>query len=206
MLGAGEPIPERGTFEGVATAQAAQTLAERLGVECPIISTVAALVLTRICHWLWLLVHGLLSQSRSRLTALFRSCASVSVSTFTGLQGASSMVRAAATLPSSLPSNGGNTAATDYLKEKTYTKISHAFQPSISASLDRVGGTANFKQMLDIFNALPFMQSKPFNLDEYVTGEALNGLFTMLGKEETKIRTDPTARATDLLKQVFGQD
>ncbi|MEK9629055.1 MAG: DUF4197 domain-containing protein, partial [Nitrospinota bacterium] len=91
---------------------------------------------------------------------------------------------------------GGNTAATDYLKEKTYDKISNAFQPTISASLDKVGGTANFKQMLDIFNALPFMQSKPFNLDQYVTGEALNGLFTMMGNEETKIRTDPTARAT----------
>ncbi len=100
--------------------------------------------------------------------------------------------------------NGGNTAATDYLKSKTYDKISSTFQPSISASLDKVGGTANFKQMLDIFNALPFMQSKPLNLDKYVTSEALNGLFLMMGKEETKIRTDPTARATDLLKSVFA--
>ena len=100
--------------------------------------------------------------------------------------------------------NGGNTAATDYLKSKTYDKISSTFQATISSSLDKVGGTANFKQMLDIFNALPFMQAKPFNLDQYVTSEALNGLFLVMGKEETKIRTDPTARATDLLKQVFA--
>lgn len=100
--------------------------------------------------------------------------------------------------------NGGNTAATDYLKDKTYDKISNAFQPTISSSLDKVGGTANFKQMLDIFNSLPFMQSKPFDLNQYVTDEALSGLFLMMGKEETKIRTDPTSRATDLLKKVFS--
>lgn len=100
--------------------------------------------------------------------------------------------------------NGGNTAATDYLKSKTYDKISSTFQPTISASLDKVGGTANFKQMLDMFNALPFMQAKPLNLDQYVTGEALNGLFLVMGQEEAKIRTDPAARATDLLQKVFA--
>lgn len=100
--------------------------------------------------------------------------------------------------------NGGNTAATDYLKAKTYDKISNAFQPTISSSLDKVGGTANFKQMLGIFNSLPFMQAKPFDLNQYVTDEALSGLFVMMGQEETKIRTDPTARATDLLKKVFS--
>jgi hypothetical protein len=99
--------------------------------------------------------------------------------------------------------NGGNTAATDYLKDKTYDKISNAFQPTISSSLDKVGGTANFKQMLDIFNNLPFMQAQPFDLNQYVTDEALGGLFLVMGQEETKIRTDPTARATDLLKKVF---
>ena len=47
------------------------------------------------------------------------------------------------------------------------------------------------------------MQSKPLDLNQYVTEEALSGLFIMMGKEETKIRTDPTARATDLLKTNF---
>ena len=50
---------------------------------------------------------------------------------------------------------------------------------------------------------LPFMQAKPLDLNQYVTDEALSGLFIMMGKEETKIRTDPTARATDLLKTNF---
>ena len=51
---------------------------------------------------------------------------------------------------------------------------------------------------------LPFMQAKPIDLNQYDTDEALSGLFIMMGKEETKIRTDPTARATDLLKKVFA--
>ena len=47
------------------------------------------------------------------------------------------------------------------------------------------------------------MQAKPIDLNQYDTDEALSGLFIMMGKEETKIRTDPTARATDLLKTNF---
>jgi len=50
---------------------------------------------------------------------------------------------------------------------------------------------------------LPFMQAKPLDLNQYVTDEALSRLFIMMGKEETKIRTDPTTRATDLLKTNF---
>ena len=67
----------------------------------------------------------------------------------------------------------------------------------------RISGSANFKQMLDILNNLPFMQAKLLNLNQYFTNEALGGLFIMMGKEETKIRTDPTGRATDLLKTNF---
>jgi hypothetical protein len=51
--------------------------------------------------------------------------------------------------------------------------------------------------------SLPFMQSKSLHLNQYITDEALSGLFIMMGKEETKIRTDPTTRATDLLKTNF---
>ena len=50
---------------------------------------------------------------------------------------------------------------------------------------------------------LPFMQAKPLDLNQYVTDEALSGLFIMMGKEKNKIRTYPTTRATDLLKIKF---
>jgi hypothetical protein len=53
--------------------------------------------------------------------------------------------------------------------------------------------------------AIPFLKSQPFDLDRYVVGKSLDGLFYVLGQEEQKIRTNPAARATDLLKQVFGR-
>jgi hypothetical protein len=74
---------------------------------------------------------------------------------------------------------------------------------SLLRQASKISGTANFKQILDIFNNLPFMLAKPFDLDQYVTDGALSRLFLMMGKEETKIRIDPTARATDLLKKFF---
>jgi hypothetical protein len=68
---------------------------------------------------------------------------------------------------------------------------------------NKISGTANFKQMLDIFNSLPFMQTKPFDLNQYVTEEVSSGLFLVVEKEETKIRTDPAERTTDLLKKIW---
>ena len=67
----------------------------------------------------------------------------------------------------------------------------------------KTSGTTNFKQMLEIFNSLPFIKAKPFQLNQYFTDEALSRLFLLMEKEETKKRTDPTARATDLLKTNF---
>jgi hypothetical protein len=67
----------------------------------------------------------------------------------------------------------------------------------------KISNTTNFKQMLDIFNSLSFMQAKPFNLNQDVTDEALSRLFLMMEKEDTKIRKDPAARATDLQKKFW---
>jgi hypothetical protein len=53
--------------------------------------------------------------------------------------------------------------------------------------------------------AIPFLKSAPFDLDRYVVGKSLDGLFYVLGQEEQKIQANPVARATDLLKQVFGR-
>jgi hypothetical protein len=56
---------------------------------------------------------------------------------------------------------------------------------------------------MDKYTSLPFVQEPSLDLDHYVTDQALNGLFYMVGEEEKKIRTDPAARITDLLKTVF---
>ncbi|MBT6046464.1 MAG: DUF4197 family protein, partial [Candidatus Scalindua sp.] len=63
----------------------------------------------------------------------------------------------------------------------------------------------NLMTMTDKFALLPFMKTKNFNLDNYVTNKALEGLFYMVGEEEKKIRTDPKARVTELLKKVFSE-
>ncbi len=99
---------------------------------------------------------------------------------------------------------GGDTAATDYFRSKTREKIRSAFAPVVSASMDEVGVTRSYKELMGRYAALPFVDAESVDLDRYVTGKALDGLFLVLGQEETKIRKDPAARVTDLLKKVFG--
>ncbi len=98
---------------------------------------------------------------------------------------------------------GGETAATEYFQEKTSEKIFEAFQPIISASMEEVGVTQAYQQITDKYSSLPLVKEISLDLDEYVTNRALDGLFYMVGEEEKKIRTDPAARVTDLLKKVF---
>ena len=101
--------------------------------------------------------------------------------------------------------NGGDTAATDFFKSKTHDKIYSAFKPIISSSVDEVGVTHSYKEMMGKYETLPFMSTTSIDLDHYVTTKAMDGLFYMVGQEEKKIRTNPAARVTDLLKTVFGK-
>jgi Protein of unknown function (DUF4197) len=101
--------------------------------------------------------------------------------------------------------NGGDTAATEFFKQKTYDKLYSAFKPVVSSSMNEVGATRSYKEMMGKYESIPFMNKQSFDLDHYVTSKALDGLFYMVGQEEEKIRTDPAARVTDLLKTVFGK-
>ena len=101
---------------------------------------------------------------------------------------------------------GKETAATDYFKSKTYDKIYGEFKPSVSTSMNKVGVTKSYKEMVGTYtNSVPFAKAESLDLDHYVTTKALDGLFYTVGEEEKKIRTDPAARVTDLLKKVFGK-
>ncbi len=100
---------------------------------------------------------------------------------------------------------GGNTAATEYFKGKTRAVLYNEFKPIIAASLSDVGATRAFKDIMRKAATLPLVDKKAVDLDHYVTEKALDGLFFMVGQEEKKIRTDPAARVTDLLKTVFGK-
>lgn len=98
---------------------------------------------------------------------------------------------------------GGNTAATDYLKQKTTAQLTAAFTPIISKSLDKVDATKYWKEVFSAYNRF---SDKPVNTDltGYVTQKALDGLFVKIGLEEQQIRKDPAARITDILKKVFS--
>lgn len=100
--------------------------------------------------------------------------------------------------------NGGDTAATDYFAERTRPKLAELFSPVVHDSLATVGATRKFQDLDTTLKSLPFGESLSFDLDRYVTDGALDGLFVILGEEERKIRENPAARTTDLLKKVFG--
>lgn len=102
--------------------------------------------------------------------------------------------------------NGADDSATQYFKDKTSGKLTDLFRPSIENSLDQVGSTRYYNQLSDQVAALPVVgQNLNVDLPDYVTEQALNGLFTMLAVEEKKIRENPAARTTELLKKVFSQ-
>jgi hypothetical protein len=100
--------------------------------------------------------------------------------------------------------DGSQTAATDYFKSKTTGRLTTAFQPIVESSMSQVGVTRQYQQVLDRARALPFLDVEQFDLDRYVVGKSLDGLFHVVGDEEKKIRTNPQARVTDLLREVFG--
>jgi len=101
---------------------------------------------------------------------------------------------------------GNNTAATDYFKSKTSARLTEAFKPVVADSMNQAGTTRSFKALTDRYNALvPFGKMDNFDLDGYVTGKSLDGMFLKVGQEEAAIRTNPAARTTDLLKKMFSK-
>jgi hypothetical protein len=100
---------------------------------------------------------------------------------------------------------GGNTAGTEYFKRTTSTKVSDAFKPIVNKSMDKVGVTEQFQALMAKAPAMPFMKTPTVDINAYVLEKAVDGLFVVMGQEETKIRTNPAAQVTPLLKTVFGR-
>jgi hypothetical protein len=98
---------------------------------------------------------------------------------------------------------GGDFAATNYLKSKTTSPLTNAFKPVIDQSLQKVGATKYWSDVFSAYNRFATNKINP-DLSAYVTGRALDGIFYQVGLEEQKIRKDPVARVTDILKKVFG--
>lgn len=100
---------------------------------------------------------------------------------------------------------GKDTAATDYFKNETSEKLKTAFSPAVSKATDEADATRIYKKLTLEVKKVKFLKMEPIDIDHYIVTKTLNGLFYCLGEEEKKIREDPAARVTELLKEVFGQ-
>ena len=101
--------------------------------------------------------------------------------------------------------SGGDTAATEYFRVKTSDKLATAFRPIVEKATNEVGVTRQYKELVGRYQTIPFAKAESLDVDQYVVTKGLDGLFFVLGEEEKKIRTNPAARTTELLKQVFGK-
>lgn len=99
---------------------------------------------------------------------------------------------------------GGDTAATEYFKRTSSADLAAAFSPVVHRSMERVGVVQQYDRVINSApggNAL----AGQFDLDKYVVGKTLDGLFYMVGEQEKQIRKNPAAQTTSLLKEVFGR-
>ena len=100
--------------------------------------------------------------------------------------------------------DGPDNAATQYFQDKTEGHLQKIFKPITHQAMSEVGVTSYYQTIDDKIKTIPFADQMSFDLDQYVTDKALDGLFLMLAEEEKKIRQDPAARVTNLLKKVFA--
>ena len=99
---------------------------------------------------------------------------------------------------------GPDDAATQYFRDKTSGRLQTLFKPITHQAMSEVGVTRSYQTLDAKIQTIPFADTVRFDLDQYVTDKALDGLFWTLAQEEKKIRQDPAARVTDLLQKVFG--
>jgi hypothetical protein len=99
---------------------------------------------------------------------------------------------------------GSDDAATQYFKRTTGSELTDKFRPIITRSMNNVGFYSDYKKLMSSYDKLPFTTKPDLNIENYILEKSLDGLFLMVAAEEKKIRTDPAARVTDLLKKVFS--
>ncbi|MES2567619.1 MAG: DUF4197 domain-containing protein [Bacteroidota bacterium] len=100
--------------------------------------------------------------------------------------------------------NGADSAATHYLREKTFSPLKVQFMPVVKEAIAKVKVTSYWTPLATAYNKLPGVKKQNPDLNDYVATKAINGLMILILEEEAKIRKDPMARVTDILKKVFG--
>ncbi len=99
---------------------------------------------------------------------------------------------------------GEDNAATEFLKNKTTSSLLEKFMPIVKKAISKVELTKYWNPIMTSYNMVPGVQKQNPDLEKYVTTKAIEGLFKLIAGEEKKIRKDPLAQITDLLKRVFG--
>ncbi|GAB3820293.1 DUF4197 domain-containing protein [Pontibacter rugosus] len=100
---------------------------------------------------------------------------------------------------------GDKNAATQYLKRTTSQQLYNTFNPIMVKSLEKTNATRYYTDIVNQYNKIPLTQKVNPDLDDYATQKAIDGLFVLVAQEEAKIRENPMARTTDLLRRVFAQ-
>ena len=103
-----------------------------------------------------------------------------------------------------LVTSGSTDAATQFLRKSTEQQLVSAFKPDISTAIGQVGAEAAYTKMTTQYNRIPLMTPVKTDLAAYTTQKAVDGIFILMAQEEAKIRKNPAARTTDVLKRVFG--
>jgi hypothetical protein len=101
--------------------------------------------------------------------------------------------------------SGGDTAATNYFKDKTMPQLTAAFRPTVERTMAKNGVSRQYNALTAQYKSITFSKNQDLDISHYVVSKALDGLFYQLGQEERKIRKDPAAQTTNLLREVFGR-
>jgi hypothetical protein len=99
---------------------------------------------------------------------------------------------------------GDKDAATNFLKRTSSQALTNAFAPIMQEAINSTGATKMYGDIANTYNKIPFQQKVNPDLQQYATQKAIDGLFSLVALEEQKIRENPAARVSDLLKKVFG--
>ena len=100
---------------------------------------------------------------------------------------------------------GDKTACTEYLKKTSSSQLYAKMQPVVHASLNKVGALNVWTNVVTRYNQIPLVSKVNPNLDDHITNKTMDGIFAKVAAEEQNIRTNPTVRATDLMKKVFAK-
>lgn len=100
--------------------------------------------------------------------------------------------------------SGGNDSATQYFRSKTQAALADKFKPIVKQATSKVGAARSYDSLAGKMSQYGLIDAKSASLDDYVTAQALEGLYKMIATEELAIRKDPLGQSSKLLQRVFG--